>query len=110
MSLQGPTKQRSGEELLAVALRYADGKDAAPRLVAKGKRKLAEKIISIAKEKGVPIKEDRNLGQALYKLELDETIPEELYKAVAEVLAFLLFVEKSRSARTRTDVPEIHSP
>lgn len=97
MSAKGGMKRRTSEGLLAVALRYAEGKDAAPRLVAKGKRKLAEKIISIAKEKGVPIKEDRNLGQVLYKLELDETIPEDLYKAVAEVLAFLLFVEKSRS-------------
>lgn len=88
------------EHLLAVALKYNEETDTAPKVVAKGRRKAAEKILEIAREKGVPIKEDKNLGQLLYKVDLDETVPEELYKAVAEVLAFLYFIEeKANSGR-----------
>ncbi|MBI4244883.1 MAG: EscU/YscU/HrcU family type III secretion system export apparatus switch protein [Planctomycetes bacterium] len=85
------------DRLIAVALKYKEGEDLAPKLVAKGQRMLAEKIIKIAKENGIPIKEDSNLSQILYKLELDENIPEELYKAVAEILTFLYFIEKQGS-------------
>lgn len=70
----------------AVALFY-DG-DTAPRLTAKGKEELAEKIIAIAREHNVPIREEPELVSLLSRLELGEEIPKELYVAVAELIAF----------------------
>lgn len=75
------------EEKLAVALKYEPEKGA-PEVVAKGRGYLAELIIKIAKEKGIPVKEDSKLVRELYKLELNKPIPQELYQAVAVVLAW----------------------
>ena len=73
----------------AAALKYVQGKDAAPRVVARGRGYIAEKIIEAAKANDVPIHEDPNLAQMLEALELNTEIPVELYRAVAEVLAFV---------------------
>ena len=73
---------------LAVALHY--DKKGAPRVVAKGKGTLGEKIIEIAKENDIPIQENEVLAGALSNVELGDEIPAELYKAVAEVLVFVL--------------------
>lgn len=72
----------------AVALKYDRTRDHAPRVTAKGARKIAERIIELAREKGIPITEDPDLVAALMKLDIEEQIPEELYKVVAEILAF----------------------
>jgi len=71
----------------AVALKYNSETDSAPKLVAKGEREIAERIIKIASEKGVPIVEDPYLVSILYKLDFYEEIPEEVYEAVAAILA-----------------------
>lgn len=73
----------------AVALKYDGKKDKAPRVIAKGRGNIAEKIIYIAKEHDVPLYEDQNLIQILEALDLETEIPPELYRAVAEVLAFI---------------------
>lgn len=73
----------------AVALKYKRGVDPAPKLVAKGRGELADKILELARKHNVPIQRDQALVNALYVLDLNETIPEDLYKAVAEVLAFV---------------------
>jgi len=73
----------------AVALKYDGKKDKAPRVVAKGRGAIAEKIIDIAKAHHVPLYEDKNLIQILEALDLETEIPPELYRAVAEVLAFI---------------------
>jgi flagellar biosynthesis protein len=73
----------------AAALKYQRGSQAAPSVVAHGKGATAERIIALAKEHGVPIREDRDLVEILASLDLHEEIPPELYKAVAEVLAFI---------------------
>ncbi|MBL1277732.1 MAG: EscU/YscU/HrcU family type III secretion system export apparatus switch protein [Ectothiorhodospiraceae bacterium] len=70
----------------AVALHY-DGKEA-PRITAKGSGELAEKIIALAKEHGIPLQEDAALINLLSKLDLGDEIPQPLYTAVAEVIAF----------------------
>jgi flagellar biosynthesis protein len=80
---------RSKESRKAAALRYNQAQDGAPRLVAKGHGKIAEKIIELAKQHRVPMIEDRNLVQMLDALDLDTQIPPELYQAVAEVLVFI---------------------
>ena len=73
----------------AVALKYDQGKDAAPKVIAKGRGEIAEKIIEIARAHNLPLYEDKNLVQILEALELKTEIPPELYRAVAEVLAFV---------------------
>jgi flagellar biosynthesis protein len=73
---------------LAVALHY--DRSGAPRVVAKGRGSLGEKIIEVAKANNIPIEENEVLAGALSNVELGEEIPAELYKAVAEVLVFVL--------------------
>jgi FlhB-like protein len=73
----------------AVALRYDAQRDAAPRIVAKGAGLLAERIIEIAREHGVHIQHDPDLVGLLAKIDVNASIPEDLYRAVAEVLAFV---------------------
>ena len=73
---------------IAVAILYDNTKDDAPRVVAKGEDYLAKKIKDVAKESHVPIVENKPLARSLYAtVEIDETIPPELYQAVAEILA-----------------------
>ena len=73
----------------AAALKYRHGEDQAPKLVAKGRGELAERILETARRHGIPIKEDKALVEILSSLELYEDIPPQLYKAVAEILAFI---------------------
>jgi flagellar biosynthesis protein len=73
---------------LAVALHY--DKTGAPRVVAKGRGSIGEKIIEIAKAHDIHIEENEVLAGALSNVELGDEIPAELYKAVAEVLVFVL--------------------
>lgn len=75
---------------LAVALKYDHDSMAAPTVLAKGQRLLAEKIKEIARANGIPIVENKPLAQMLYKMcEVGQEIPAKLYKAVAEVLAYV---------------------
>lgn len=74
---------------LAVAIKYEDKKMSAPKVVAKGADLIAAKIREIARENGVPIVEDKPLARALFKLELNAYIPEELYVAIAKLLAYI---------------------
>ena len=73
---------------LAVALQY--DRSGAPRVVAKGSGSIGEKIIEVARAHDVPIEENEVLAGALAHVELGDEIPAELYKAVAEVLIFVL--------------------
>jgi flagellar biosynthetic protein FlhB len=75
---------------LAVAIKYEPGQMNAPIVVAKGAGPLAERIIKIAEENGVPVVENKALAEALYRsTDIGEEIPPELYRAVAEVLSFV---------------------
>lgn len=80
-----PLKKREA----AVALRYDRSKDRAPKVTAKGQGRVAEEILRVARENGVPVREDPDLVELLYPLELDDTIPPELYSVVAELLAYI---------------------
>lgn len=79
----------TNERKKAVALSYDQVKDNAPKLTALGKGLIADDIIEIAKENDVPIVEDASLVELLSELNINETIPDELYEAVAEVFAFI---------------------
>jgi flagellar biosynthetic protein FlhB len=75
---------------LAVALKYDQGQMAAPVVVAKGANLIAERIKEIAKENGVTVVENKPLAQVLYRMvDIAEAIPDNLYQAVAEVLAYV---------------------
>jgi len=84
VSMKNSSKYRK-----AVALAYKPGADGAPRVTAKGRGKMAEKIIETAREHGIYVHDDPDLVEALSALDLREEIPEELYIVVAELLAFL---------------------
>ena len=84
---------------LAVALRYRMGESGAPRLLGKGAGFIAEKIRAIAREKGIPIVENKALARLLYQqVEVGREIPEKLYRAVAEVLAYVYRLRRGERA------------
>ncbi|NLZ27581.1 MAG: hypothetical protein GX887_01275 [Firmicutes bacterium] len=78
----------------AVALRYRQGEDNAPVVVASGQGWFAERIMEIAAGHGIMIFEDENLVESLRVLDLGEEIPVELYKALAAILAFVFKVDR----------------
>ncbi|MCU7829389.1 MAG: EscU/YscU/HrcU family type III secretion system export apparatus switch protein [Candidatus Thiodiazotropha sp. (ex Myrtea sp. 'scaly one' KF741663)] len=79
---------------LAIALNY-DGENT-PRLTAKGRDELAQRILTLAKEHDVPLHEDAELAALLSQIPLGEEIPESLYRAVAEVIAFAYLLSGKR--------------
>jgi flagellar biosynthesis protein len=78
----------------AVALKYRTGFDRAPKVTARGKGKIAEKIVDIAKEHQIHIHEDADLIEILSTLDINEEIPPDLYVVVAELLAFVYSLNK----------------
>ncbi|WP_281340796.1 EscU/YscU/HrcU family type III secretion system export apparatus switch protein [Sulfurihydrogenibium sp. YO3AOP1] len=84
------------DEKKAVALRYERYRDSAPKVVAKGKGIIAERIIEVAKQHGVYLKEDPTLVEVLSGLELYEEIPEELYKVIAEIFVLIYQAKQKR--------------
>ncbi|KPL61147.1 EscU/YscU/HrcU family type III secretion system export apparatus switch protein [Rossellomorea vietnamensis] len=83
----------------AIALGYNQQEASAPKVVAKGKGMIAENILSKAMEHGVPVQEDKSLLSLLGNLDIGESIPEELYGAVAEVFAFIYRLDKDISRK-----------
>lgn len=79
----------------AVALAYGAG-DAAPKVVAKGKGLVAEQIIGRAQEAGVFVHESKELVALLMEVDLDRQIPPALYRAIAELLAWLYYIESAQ--------------
>lgn len=84
---------------IAVALKYDQDKDAAPRVVAKGMRLRAEQIRALAKDHGVPVMRNVGLANALFRVEVGEEVPEDLYDAVAEVLTFVFSLQQADGAK-----------
>ncbi|MBZ7985039.1 FlhB-like flagellar biosynthesis protein [Campylobacter sp. Cr9] len=78
----------------ALALGYNKEKNNAPKVMATGSGEIAERIIKLANENGIPIKEDEELCEVLSKLELGEEIPPAMYKAVAEIFSFIYRMSK----------------
>ncbi len=87
---------RKGEREKAAALKYDASEQEAPVLVAKGQGDIARKIKELAREHEVPLYQDATLVEALMSLEINTQIPMELYKAVAEVLAFIYRMDQSK--------------
>ncbi len=86
---------------IAIALRYEQGKDRAPMVLAKGKRLMAERIRDMAKSKSIPIIEDRPLARGLFEVaEVGEEIPAEFFSAVAEILATVYSLKNLENSRS----------
>ena len=80
---------------VAVALRYDPAVSHAPTVVAKGQRLVAQRIKELARQSGVPMVENKPLARALFKsVQIGDQIPDELFKAVAEVLAFVFHLKR----------------
>jgi len=90
---------KANDRRQAVALRYKPENDRAPKLVAKGQGYLAEKILELARQHHIPVREDKNLLQILSRLDLNQEIPAEVYKAVAEILAFIYRLSNRQLAK-----------
>ena len=83
---------------IAVALEY-DKSDIAPRVIAKGRGEIAEKIIQKAEKEGIRTIEDEDLVKDLISLEIGQAIPERLYMAVAEILAFVYELDREQGEK-----------
>ena len=79
---------------IAVALEYDRETHDAPRVVASGRGVIAEKILEVARENGIVIEANPMLAEALSGVPVDDTIPRELYSAVAEVIGFVLRAQR----------------
>ena len=103
----------SGQTDVAVALRY-DGNNA-PKVTAQGERLIAQQMIEAAEQAGVPLYPDPELAMILSQIPLGEEIPDNLYKAIAEVIAFAYilagkvpegYMPPDEVAPTPTDTPQ----
>lgn len=82
------------KRLEAIALKYDRNGNDVPKVIGKGKGKIAQSILEAARENNVPIQEDPSLTELLGKLNIDESIPHELYEAVAELFALVYQLDK----------------
>ncbi len=73
----------------AVAIKYDQSKDSAPKVTAKGDGTIAEHIIELAREAGIPIKENQDLVEILSRLDINQEIPPETYVVVAQILSWV---------------------
>jgi flagellar biosynthesis protein len=95
-----PPHNRS-EKRLAIALEYEHGIDPAPRVSATGQGFIADHILELARQHGIPVHEDKPLAEILATLELQTTIPIQAYAAVAEILSYL-YKKQSSSPSSST--------
>lgn len=89
----------------AVALQYSAG-DAAPVIVASGMGYMAEKIVEVAADSGVPVYEDNSLATVLTQLKLGQEIPEELYKAIVEIYVYFLHFDPDKNLQEQSQTAE----
>ena len=91
-----PARPRRGPRS-AAAIRYDVARDRAPKIVARGKGEMANRILALAREHGVPVREDPELMEALARLDVQDEIPAELYQIMAEVLTFIYRVNRKKA-------------
>ena len=94
-------KKKINPKQKAVALSYNSEKDVSPRVIAKGKGYVAQKILEHGEMSDIPVYEDPELTEELTRLDLGENIPPELYEVVAEILAFISNLDRYEEIRQR---------
>ena len=92
---------------IPVALKYDERQSAAPIVVASGMGYVAEKMVEVANESGVPVYEDNSLATVLSQLNLGTEIPEELYKAVVDIYAYFLRFVPGSVEQTREQTEDV---
>ncbi len=85
---------------LAAALKYEEDGSGAPIVIASGRGEIAENILQIAQKEKVPVYKDQSLAQLLVSMEMGTEIPEELYQAVAPIIAFVWQIDKKYSGES----------
>ena len=88
------------QEQKAVAVRYDVEKDRAPRVTAKGRSLVADRILAEAKKNGIPVYQNKSLVNMRMALEIDREIPPELYRTIAEVLAHVYRIDRHMGDRS----------
>ncbi len=96
---------RSSHSEKAVALRYREPEDKAPRVVAKGEGSIARTIKEAAIKHGIPLRRDDALVELLAQIEIDREIPPELYAATAELLSWIYRANTALSRKNGEKVP-----
>ena len=86
-------------EAAAVAVRWSDQRERAPRVTARGRGLLAERVLALARASGVPIREDRDLVRILAALDLDAEVPPACFRALAEIMAHLYRANRTAARR-----------
>ncbi len=94
----------------AVALTYNNEEDTAPKVIAKGKGFVADELLKEALKHNIPIQEDSSLVQLLSQLEINESIPEELYEVIAEIFAFIYRIDKNKTLEIESKSKNSLSP
>ena len=87
------------ENLQAIAIKYDKESKRAPSVVASGRGKIAKQILELAEENNIPMVEDKKLSKLLSSLKIKSEIPPKLFKIIAEILAFVFYLEKMASKR-----------
>lgn len=100
MDVKSNSFRPKGTLKYAAALKYRPGVDQAPVVVASGKGKIAETIIKLAEEAGIPNHIDPNLAKILANIEPGTPIPEETYQLVASILAFIWRLDKNYHSKS----------
>lgn len=104
------SEDRKNHRRKAVALQYSAG-DNAPVIVASGMGYMAEKIVEIASDSGVPIYEDNSLATILTQFKLGQEIPEELYQAIVEIYVYFLHFDPATAGYAPQDsAPQDKAP
>ena len=88
------------ENLQAIAIKYDKDSKKAPTIVASGRGKIAKQIVTLAEENKIPMVEDPKLSKLLSSLKIKSEIPANLFKIVAEILAFIFYLEKMATKRS----------
>ena len=88
------------ENLQAIAIKYDKDSKQAPMIVASGKGRIAADILSIAEENEIPMMQDKKLSKLLSSIKINREIPTALFKIIAEVLAFIFYLEKMAKKRS----------
>ena len=88
------------QNLQAIAIQYDKDSKKAPMIIASGKGAVAEKILNIAEENEIPMVQDKKLSKLLSSIKIKSEIPPKLFKLVAEILAFIFYLEKMSKKRS----------
>lgn len=94
-----PAPRKKSSRKAAVALKYDRETMTAPRVVAKGRGLIADRLIGLARQNGVPIVEDKLLVEMLDSLNVNQDIPGELYQVIAEILVAVYRAENARKVK-----------